>query len=294
MVLARERASLHPPRRLDPGQAQYGRRQIDETNQPVRRSTWFIVVRGQVLPLLREVNDQRHVQSRVVGPALAPRHAGSVVAVVENDRIFGKVGVVKLFQVLANPVVQHRDAIVVLRPVAPHFGRVGMVGWQARLRRIVKPVCVADRIAKLRLVRDRVIEDGEERLAVLSILPMGLAIGRVPHRAGLGQVVVLLAIIGAVVAGVSQELRIHPKARGQVDIRPHVLRARGGRIQSGNNSRACRGADRRVGNSVGVEHPTGCQSVKVWRHRVIIAVAAEMRPVVFASDPQEVGQVRSA
>jgi len=53
------------------------------------------------------------------------------------------------------------------------------------------------------------IEDGEERLASLSILPVSFSRRFVPYLTGLDLVVVLFAVVRAVLTGFAKDLRIH-------------------------------------------------------------------------------------
>ena len=66
---------------------------------------------------------------------------------------------------------------------------------------IMNPVCLGNVITNLALMTDGVIKDREERLAELAILPVGLTASLAPHLTRLGEVIVLLGIINAVVAG---------------------------------------------------------------------------------------------
>ena len=102
------------------------------------------------------------MQSGVVRPALAARHAGAVVAVEEDDGVVGEAVLLELVEQPPGLAVHGRDVVVILRPVLPHLRRVGMIGGHADLRGVVNQRVRP--LADLALVRDHVVEDREERL----------------------------------------------------------------------------------------------------------------------------------
>ena len=89
-VPAHEGMALHVRGRLDAGQTEQRRREIDERNQAAGRTAGFVLLGRQATPLFREMGDQRDVEAGIVGPALRPRHTGAVVAIEEDDRIVGQ------------------------------------------------------------------------------------------------------------------------------------------------------------------------------------------------------------
>jgi len=69
-----------------------------------------------------------------------------------------------------------------------------------------------------------------------------------------------------------------------------VFCAGGGRVDAGDDRRAGRGADRGGRAGLGVTQAALGKAVEVRRDGVRIAVASKMRAVVFAGDPEDVGQ----
>ena len=213
-----------------------------------------------------------------------------MVAVVENNRVVGQAGLLQLTEVVADPLVHHRDAIVVLRPILSHLRRVRVIGREAHLGRVVNAVGRVDFVADLALMADRVVEDREERLAVGPVFPVRLSSALVPDFAHFLEVVILLGIIGAVVAQFSQVDRVHFKTGRQAGHAAHMLGPGGGRIDAGDDRRAGRGADRRIRTRPGVAQAALGQAVEIRRDGVRVAVAAQVRSVVLAGYPENVRQ----
>src|SRR5207237_1547030 len=97
--------------------------------------------------------------------------------------------------------------IVILGPILPHFRGVGMICRDAHSRWIMNGLVRTG--ANLALVAFERIEDGEERLTGSTVPPLTGLRGVVPDLSRLGQVVVLLGVVAAVVARFAQELREH-------------------------------------------------------------------------------------
>ena len=201
---------------------------------------------------LRHVNDERHVESGEIRPAFAARHAGAVVAVVENDRVVGQPRFLELLEVFADKLVHHRDAIVILRPVLAHLRRVRMVGRDSHLGRVVDAVGRVDFVPNLALVTNCVVEYGKERLAVGSVFPMRLSTALVPDQANFFEIVILLGIVRAVVAELAEVNRVHFEVARQAGHAAHVLRAGGRWVDAGDDCRSCRGADGGIRTGPGV------------------------------------------
>ena len=141
-----------------------------------------IVGRSKVLELLRNVDDQRHLQSRVTRPALAARHARSVVGEVEDDRVVGEAGSRQLFQVFARVGIGRGHPIIVLGPVPASLGSVGMVRRDPDPGRIMNRPVRAN--ANLALVAPRRVKHREKRLTPPAILPVCPRRRFVPHLPG--------------------------------------------------------------------------------------------------------------
>ena len=117
LMLAGEGVTLHPCRGLDPGQAQEGRREVDKIHHAVALAAGLVFLRRQVLPFGREEHDHRNRKAGVVGPALAPRQARAMIAVVKYDRFPGEPGLVELGQVVSRNLIGPGNNVVVLGPV---------------------------------------------------------------------------------------------------------------------------------------------------------------------------------
>jgi hypothetical protein len=133
------------------------------------------------------------------------------------------------------------------------------------------------------------IEDREERLALRAVLPMRLAAAGVPRRPQIHlHVVIGLGVVRAVIAGAAKVLRIGPDRIGQRHLRPHVFGAQRRRPHAGDQHGASRRADRRGRPGVGVAHAAGRQFIEMRRDGIVVTIAAQVRPVVLAGDPEHV------
>ena len=287
LEFAGEGVALHPLWRLHADDAEQRGREIDKADEAVRLHACAIFLRREVLPLGREIDDHGHLQAGVAGPALVARHAAAVIGVVEDDRVRRQTSGFEFLQACACGGIGECDLIIILRPVLAHFGRVGMVGRDADFGRIMNGHMRA--FAELAFMAAHLVEDGEEGLAVLAVHPMRLAGGYVPHALGLFQVVVLFAVVRAVVARFAEELRIHLRALWHGHHAAHVLTAGGWRVHARDDGGACCGAHRCAGPCVFEEHAFRRQSIDVWRIGKRVAVAAHVRPMVLAGEPEDVG-----
>ena len=211
-----------------------------------------------------------------------------MVAVVENDRVIGEPGIDDLLERPADQLVHHGDAVVILRPVLAHLGCVRVIGRDANLGRVVNLVFRGDPVPNLAFVTDRVVENGEERLALRPVAPVGIAAAGVPDLALLPQIVILLRVVGAVVAQLTQVCRVHFKALRQAGHAAHVLGAGRGRVDAGDDRRARRCADRGGRAGIGVAQTALGQAIDVGGGGVCVAVAAKVHTIVLAGNPEDV------
>ena len=119
---------------------------------------------------------------------------------------------------------------------------------------------------------------------------MRLSAALVPDLANFFEIVIFLGIVRAVVAELAEVNRVHFEAGRQAGHAPHVFRAGGWRVNAGDDRRPGWGANRRSRAGPGVAEAAFGQAVKVWRDGVRVAVAAKVRPVVLAGDPEDVRQ----
>src|SRR5262249_26879932 len=153
-----------------------------------------------------------------------------------DDGVFGETRVVEFLEPFAGIGVGLGDDVVVARPVLADLGRVGVVGGDAHLGGGVNRLVIG--LANLAFVALQAIKDGKKGLSGLAASPVRLGRGVVPDLAGLGEVVVLLGIIGAIVTGFAEQLRKHFLAAGEGHHAGHVLGAGRRRIHSRDDRRA--------------------------------------------------------
>ena len=284
-----ERKALHRRRRTDPRETEQGGREIDEADQAVGFHPGGVLLRREMTPLGGKIDDHRHAQTRVRRPTLAARQAGAVIGIVKYDRVVGEPGFRQLLQLLAGDAIHGADDIIILRPVVPDLRGVGMVGRNPHYCRIrderMRP------LDDLALVAESRIKDGEERLAGGAVAPVGLDRGFVPDLPRLGEVIVLLVVVRAVVAGVPEILRVHLDAGRKGHLAPHVFGAEGRGQHARDDRGAGGGADRGVRPDVAEEHAPRRQCIHVGRTRQRVAVAAHLLAVVLTGDPEDVGVI---
>ena len=171
---------------------------------------------------LGDVDDEGYQQARVVRVPLGPRNSRAVVAVIKDNRVVREAVRFQLGENLPGLGVHLGHFVVVLSPVLSDFRSVRMVGGNPDFGRIVD--CLVRTFPNLRFMRRHEVEHSEEGPPFRAIPEMGLCRRFVPNLTGLLQVVVLLRIVGAVVTGFPEKLRIHLHAGRHRDQGTHVLR----------------------------------------------------------------------
>ena len=290
LPLAQKRPSLHVRRHCNAGQRQHRRAEIDEAHE--------IVDRRPRLEHARPSNHQRHMDTRVIDPAFGAGQSPSMIAPKEDDRVVRQAILFKLAEDAGHLHVHGGDVVVVRCPVLANNGRVGVVGRQLGCFRIVAhlgrdtiaaafpaPFGHADRA----FVRNGEVEDGEERLIFRAVPPMGLPARFVPCGERRLELVIGLRVVRAVVSGGPEIFREALDLRRRHGSRPHVHGADGGRVHAGDDRRAARRADARNREAACVASALGGQIVDVGTRGVGVAVAAQVRADVLATDPQNVG-----
>ncbi len=199
--------------------------------------------------------------------------------------------------------VHRGEQVVVLSPVLAHLGDIGLECCKPCLGRVVQEVAAFLRAPEdLAFMRPHVVENREKRLSGLlrvrqwpfagssggiwasasrcqciarlvapcggpaRWLPAGAGTARpgdVPGALGLLQVIVFLAIVDAVVAGVSQVSGKHLPTGRHARHRPHVLGTRRSRTNAADDGGAGGSANRSACPSVPIHAPALCQPVKV-------------------------------
>jgi hypothetical protein len=96
-----------------------------------------------------------------------------VVGVVENDGVGGETGFFEFLEAFSSRSVSQRDLIIILRPILADFRRVGMIRGHTHFCGVMNRDMRA--FAELALVAAGFVEDREEGLAVLAVLPIRIA-----------------------------------------------------------------------------------------------------------------------
>ena len=245
-LIPEKRASLDMVRDLDAGQGQHGGTQVDRTDQVVTHLT-----PAQVRPPC----DQRHVDPRVIGPALTPGQ-GTVVAPVEHVGIVGEPVLFQLAENRTELAVVVGDMRIHAGQGRPNHRRVGQVG-----RRLDVGGIELGRRALFRphsaFVTAHEVEDREEGLfRIGTVAPVGVLSQIVPCRQRRIELVVGLGVVRAVVArrpqvfGEALDVVGHHRGIGRGHFRgigvymggPHVVRTDGNGVHTGDDRRTRGGA----------------------------------------------------
>ena len=115
------------------------------------------------------------------------------------------------------------------------------------------------------------------------LIPRGLLI---PN-----DVVVGLAVVGAIVARVAQVLRKELYMFRQPNPGTHVIGAQSDRPHSGNDSSAAGGADSVAGKGMSKQSAFRRQLIHMRRHCLRVSVTSKVRTDVFTADPKNIGAV---
>ena len=249
-----------------------------------------------MLPFFREVHEARHIQTLVPRPTFDRGQTGAVVGEPEDDRVLGEAVILELLQDRRGLPVHRRDVVVIARPFAAELGDVGVNRRNYHLRLIVNRRwrrqtlggCLFVATKRLALVRDHVVEHGEERLPGLATAPVRLGARLVPRGLRRREVVVLLHVVRRIVAGLAQVLGKQFHRGGQRHVRPHVVAAEMRRIDAGDKRRARRRAHAGVGIGAAEADVLLREAIEVWRHGEGIAVGAHEIARVLERDPEDV------
>ena len=283
---AGEGLPLHGGGRLAAGDAQQRGGEIDKAHEPVGLSARCVFARGQMPPLGWKENHQRHLQAGVARPAFAARQAGAMVGKIKHDRVVGEAGGLQFSDSFTRLRIGGAHLIVVLRPVAPHFRGVGMIGRHPHSCRIgdgglpPRP--------QLALMAGAGIEHREEGLPSRPLLPMGFARGLIPNLLRRDEVVVFLDVVGAVITQLPQMLREQFHAGRQCHLTAHMLGTERRGEHAADERGAGRRADRGIRPGVAKQHAPRSKGIDMRRAGQPIAIAAHLRPVILAGDPEDV------
>ena len=260
--------------------------------------------------MARPADDQRDPQAALVAGPLAAEHVGSVVADVDHERVGRFARPLEFGQQIAHERVEPHHAVVV---VSNRFADAGRVDTKIRERlhviRIERIGGQAIDLPQPRPVGVGVVDAEEERAAVRreelrgvagvigQVLPCEVAVGDPAEVEGEGRlgIDVELADQPGAVAGIleaaGQVGRVVAKHAEPPGGKAHLTVLVG--IEAGQETRS-----RRAAAGLGYERPLEANSVsgelvELRRAGVRIAVAAQLRPVVFRHDQEDVGPLCS-
>ena len=162
-----------------------------------------------------------------------------MIAVIENDRVFGNTCIFQLAHVLTYKRIHHRQPIIILGPIFTRFWRVRMIGRDRRFRRIMNFVFLRDVVPNLAFMANRVIKYCEKRLTIAAVFPV-FALHLIPNLARFLHIVVLFRFVRAKIPRLPQELRIHLELSRHRNVGAHVLAAKSWRIHARNDRCPCR------------------------------------------------------
>ena len=146
-------------------------------------------------------------------------------------------------------------------------------------------------VSDLAFVANGMIEDRKKRLIAGAVFPMRLAAALVPHLTFLAEIVVFLRIVCAVIPDLPQVSGVHLEPRRQAGVAAHMLGTRAWRVQPANQGSPCRRTHRRGGPAVQINHPFRRQRIQIGRFGIFIAVATQLRSVIFRGNPENIRQL---
>ena len=194
--------------RRDAGEVEHGRPEVNEAHEAIGACAALVV--DEVLEVFRDAHDERHVQSALVGVALAARHHTAVVAKVKNERVLQQAVLLELADDAPDVAVDDAHPVVVPRLGVAHDRRVGEVRLQHDVigRCLGRCLHLFQRKVQPALVRigERLHVEKRHGL-VWPLAPRGLVGGHIPRLLHVDlEVVVRLRVVGGVVTVFAQHL----------------------------------------------------------------------------------------
>ena len=263
-----------------------------------------------MFPLFRETDDQGNPGPRIMDITLPAGKCSPVIREVEHNGVLRRARLFQFPEPFPHPLVHEMDVVVVTGPVLPDLRGIGMVwcndsqgyfpGRHDALGRVPVPASMVGLIGSLALMRQGGVEDGKEGLALLPVPVVRLVPVRVPANVLPARplpvdrhVVVGLGVIGAVITGLAEDLRVVDHGIRNTHAATMIMKPEGGGIHPGDKGRACYRANRGGGIGMDITHSLPGKPVQVGSLRMGIPVAPEVRAVVLARDPEDVGTIRA-
>ena len=304
-VLPEKRRPLVPVPRFQPRQAQHGGGEVHEADEPVVRPAR----RAAARVVRREPDDQRHAGAAVINPALVPRQAVAVVGEEHHDGVFRQPVGLQLIQQIADLPVENGEVVVLAGEVLAD-GRHVRQERRDDDRRAVRHRG-AGAFMNLALVGRGVIHDGEERRRrVRPVAPARAFAVAVPDGDGGLELIIRLGVVRAEIparpqqfgeaadlgrgrrlpGGDREQFRVRHVGEGGGPLRrPHRPGPVAGRVPSGDEAVAVRGAHAVDPEGAGVPGPRRREPVEVRRAGEGVAVTPQPRGEVLAGDPENIG-----
>ena len=232
-----------------------------------------------------------------------------MVAEKDHDGVLKQPGLFQFSELLAHPGV-HRGNVVV--GAGNGVADVGRVGVEGRQRHILGGNHLRPSLGLrkgLALVGATVIEHRKEGLALRPVFPVSFATRLIPDGDWFLELVVLLGIVGAVVAGgakvfgeAADKSRRQALVAGNVLVGcwilgdgclarvavPHLHGADAGAEHAGDQRRAGRGTDRRSGECVVVDDPLAGEPVEGGSRHGGVAIGADPRAHILDRKPEDI------
>ena len=288
------RPALHVLGDLQAGEREHRRGEIDEVHRILDARPRG--GRGEMTPLGRVVDDERHVHAALLQEALAAREHAAVVAVIEDDGVLREAVLLQVTQLGGDLPIHDEHVIIITRPVGADLRGVRLIGRDADLGRLQRDEIKIQLLLREQaaLVRHLVVEDAEERLGlVLVAAPVGLLTLGGPGVLDADRgIVICLRVVGGEVARLAKQRRETTEPRRDDALGAHVLgRAAGLRAHARDDVETRRRADR-TGEAAFVDHPFAGELVERGRAGELVSVAAQEGVVVLAHQAEDVRPIR--
>ena len=132
-AVAEERYPIEFLMRLNAGQVEYRRAEVNEAHEPIRATAALVI--DELFEILRDAHNKWHVQATLVGVALAARQHAAVIAKIKHERILQQTVLPELIHDAPDMAVDDTHSVVVACHRVTHDRRVWKVRRQINLSR---------------------------------------------------------------------------------------------------------------------------------------------------------------
>ena len=208
---------------------------------------------------------------------------------MKDDRIVGQPVGRQFGEPFGQLAVHFFDEVIIAGEILPNARRIGQEGRQRHHVRRHAPRRGAEQAG---FMGGFIVEHGHEGLRPVSArAPVRRLAFSIPDRLGIDiAIIVGLGVVGAEIASRPHQFGIGAEVPGKLCHGAHLVRRRAAfGIDAGQDAKARRRADRRVGIDVAVQQTLFRQPVDRGRMGQPVAIGADIGIIILAHDPQDIG-----